>query len=109
MPAYVAPEPITSIQDPLLERPALPKPYSDSSRLAPEDAFLAHSPPRFHANAKTKSEVINGAPSTSSANLSGQRKREKDRGRSGSRRGKGEWKKLLWVKQPKCTFGFPCT
>lgn len=29
----------------------------------------------------------------------GGRRTEKDRGRSGSRRRKSEWKKLLWVKQ----------
>ncbi|KAL8772912.1 MAG: hypothetical protein Q9209_001932 [Squamulea sp. 1 TL-2023] len=99
MTTYAAPPSITSIY---LNRPALPsKPYNDSSRLAPEDAFFAHSPPRVHGEAQFKPRLAHENSSASSNNVNGRRKREKERGRSGSRRGKGEWKKLLWVKQPK--------
>ncbi|KAL8821094.1 MAG: hypothetical protein Q9223_000819 [Gallowayella weberi] len=94
---------VASISYPsLLNRPTLPpKPYSDTTRLAPEDAFFTRSPPPPRVEAKADQRVINNAPTTIHETVSGRKKREKDRGRSGSRRGKGEWKKLLWVKQPK--------
>lgn len=74
---------------------------SDPSRLAPEDAFYAHSPPR---RARQHSPLGLGASDGSSvrALTDPRRKRDKERGRSGSRRKKGQWKKLLWFKQP-CT------
>ncbi|KAL8695553.1 MAG: hypothetical protein Q9224_003359, partial [Gallowayella concinna] len=88
---------VTSIPDPsFLNKPALPpKPYSNSSRLAPEDAFFARSPPPPKVEAKINQRVINGTSAIIHETGSGRRKREKDRGRSGSRRGKGEWKKLF--------------
>ncbi|KAL8848765.1 MAG: hypothetical protein Q9221_006236 [Calogaya cf. arnoldii] len=99
---YVAPTAITGIQDVHINRPEIPfQPYSDSSRLAPDNAFFAHSPPRHRADANNIPRTLNGDPIASSTKLDRRRKREKDRGRSGSRRGKAEWKKLLWVKQPK--------
>ncbi|KAL8657390.1 MAG: hypothetical protein Q9226_001971, partial [Calogaya cf. arnoldii] len=104
---YVAPAAITGIQDVHINRPKIPsQPYSDSSRLAPDNAFFAHSPPRHRSDANNISRTLNGDSTASSSNLDRRRKREKDRGRSGSRRGKAEWKKLLWVKQPKCTLYF---
>lgn len=74
---------------------------SDPSRLAPEDAFYAHSPPR---RVRQHSPLGLGASDGSSvrALTDPRRKRDKERGRSGSRRKKGQWKKLLWFKQP-CT------
>lgn len=76
------------------------RPFSDPNRLAPEDAF-SHSPP------KKQSEL--GAPNGQLSNgvlheltRKSQRKPEKERGRSGSRRRRQEWKKLLWVPQIGC-------
>ena len=83
------------------------RPFSDPNRLAPEDAFLAHSPPRTRREQRL-TEAVNGVShgatqfSTSDDGLV-RRKRDKDRGRSGSRRRKGEWKRLLWVRHPGCT------
>lgn len=79
--------------------------FSDPNHLAPEDAFYAHSPPRRRREAVPGSNSLaNGADGallsarTVSATRS-RRTREKERGRSASRRRKGVWKKLLWVKQ----------
>ena len=83
------------------------RPFSDPNRLAPEDAFLPHSPPRTRREQRP-TEVVHGVShgatqfSTSDDGLV-RRKRDKDRGRSGSRRRKGEWKRLLWVRHPGCT------
>lgn len=103
MNTYVAPTVTSNIQDvhinPSIEAS---KPYGDTNRLAPDNAYFAHSPPRNHAEGNVISRKVNGISSASSAGLDRRRKREKDRGRSGSRRGKAEWKKLLWVKQPRC-------
>ncbi|KAL8721189.1 MAG: hypothetical protein Q9225_002075 [Loekoesia sp. 1 TL-2023] len=89
-------------QEPFDNIPALsPKPFSDPSRLAPGDAFFAPSPPRLPGDVRTYTRPINGTVDADPAVVPGRRRREKDRGRSGSRRGKGVWKKLLWVKQPK--------
>ncbi|KAI9848340.1 MAG: hypothetical protein M1838_000556 [Thelocarpon superellum] len=84
-------------------------PYrADRSHLAPEDAFFAHSPPqRPRSSSKAEAPAAgNGAVANESLKrvlLRGvngtQRRPEKERGRSGSRRRKGVWKKLLWVKQ----------
>lgn len=68
----------------------------DPSHLAPEDAFLALSPPRR----------TNGFEATGNDGLLPHhlRRRTKEAGsRSRSRRRKRPWKKLLWVKQP-CEF-----
>jgi phosphatidylinositol glycan class C protein len=69
-------------------------PISDPSRLAPEDAF--QSPPRGRRAPSPLGLGVNG---TASRGGEARRKRNKDRGRSSSRRRKGAWKKLLWVKQ----------
>ncbi|KAA6408251.1 MAG: GPI2-domain-containing protein [Lasallia pustulata] len=78
--------------------------FSDPNHLAPEDAFLAHSPPRKQrdagAHARSNGSVLNGELASARAGKSTRRPRDKERGRSGSRRRKGVWKKLLWVKQP---------
>ena len=74
--------------------------FSDPNRLAPEDAFYASSPPRRlrdDAYSRSISRKLNA--DYDSARL----RPNKDRGRSRSRRGKGGWKKLLWVKQD-CTY-----
>lgn len=77
-----------------------PRPRPDPTHLAPEDAFLAASPPRrlngFEANSKDGGLL--------SRHL---RMRDKDpASRSHSRRRKRPWKKLLWVKQS-CTSSKP--
>ena len=71
-------------------------PFSDPNRLAPEDAFYANSPPR-----QQREEVYSRSISSkiNIGNESARFRPNKDRGRSRSRRGKGGWKKLLWVKQ----------
>ena len=63
---------------------------SDPNLLSPEDAFNASSPPRRLKPAHKK-DVRNGAVDHARSG--------KERGRSGSRKRKGVWKKLLWVKQ----------
>lgn len=105
---YAVPAEPIIIQDVHTTPPLVPsKPFGDSSRLAPGNAFFAQPPPRLHAEAETLSRTLNEAPTTGSSSYDRRRKRDKDRGRSGSRRGKGEWKKLLWVKQPKCRLLVP--
>ena len=87
---------------------------TDPSRLAPEDAFYACPPPRRQGEKEAYAKVNGGHADTdpipngvrSGGNI--RRKKDKERGRSGSRRGNGVWKKLLWVKQscmsdPVCT------
>ncbi|KUJ14304.1 GPI2-domain-containing protein [Mollisia scopiformis] len=69
-----------------------PRPITtDRSLLTPEDAIYQGSPPRR----LTEARVSNGSSAT--ARLP--RERHTVRNRSGSRRRKGVWKKLLWVKQ----------
>ncbi|WPH01420.1 Hypothetical protein R9X50_00426500 [Acrodontium crateriforme] len=70
----------------------------DSDFLRPEDAIYINSPPRKMRKASPlgRSDTM----TTATAGLSDARKRrDKRRGRSSSRRRKGTWKKLLWVKQ----------
>jgi len=80
------------------------RPFSDPNRLAPEDAFFAHSPPRRQreglVNGSGDGSMINEAHINARPGINPRRRREKDRGRSGSRRRNNVWKKLLWVKQP---------
>ncbi|KAF2435638.1 GPI2-domain-containing protein [Tothia fuscella] len=75
----------------------------DPSRLAPEDAFYAQSPPRGRRAPSPLGLGLgvggNGTPKAKGRAGEARRKRTKDRGRSSSRRRKGAWKKLLWVKQ----------
>lgn len=79
------------------------RPFSDPSRLAPEDAFFAHSPHRRLGERIPDGQIeINGGDrvlGVTRTSPTSRRRREKERGRSGSRRRKGAWKKLLWVKQ----------
>ena len=77
---------------------------ADQSYLRPEDAFYAHSPPRRPSRQHSHNEP-NGAVTTAVSGDSRMR-RDKRRNRSSSRRRrsgntvpKGQWKKLLWVKQ----------
>ncbi|KAI4190556.1 MAG: hypothetical protein L6R41_000708 [Letrouitia leprolyta] len=87
--------------------PLPPKPFTDPSRLAPEDAFLAQSPLHLPGDLRTYTRPINssnGNTDAPSSLASGRERREKDRGRSGSRRRKGVGRKILWVKKPKCRF-----
>ncbi|KAL8943383.1 MAG: hypothetical protein Q9216_001092 [Gyalolechia sp. 2 TL-2023] len=84
--------------------PLPPKPFTDPNRLAPQDAFLAQSPSHLPGDFRTYTRPINSTVEAPSSLSSARKRRDKDRGRSGSRRGKGVWKKLLWVKQPKCNF-----
>ncbi|KAL8660358.1 MAG: hypothetical protein Q9202_006629 [Teloschistes flavicans] len=93
--------------DSLSTRPALPpKPFSESRRLAPEDAIFSNTPIRAQRDLKAYVRNNTGTIDADRPVVPAPRRREKDRGRSGSRRGKAEWKKLLWVKQPKCYFIF---
>ncbi|KAI9715852.1 MAG: hypothetical protein M1812_005672 [Candelaria pacifica] len=82
---------------------------SDPNRLAPEDAFFAHSPPRRRRPVEEigsasdthdghKDAAVNGPQDRTARG--NRRRRDRERGRSGSRRRKGVWKKILWVKQP---------
>lgn len=81
---------------PLLEH----RPFTDPNRLAPEDAFFAHSPPRRREESHRRpTATTSPADHKTIRGPSGRRQIDKERGRSGSRRRKGEWKKLLWVKQ----------
>ena len=84
--------------------PPFHRTFSDSNHLAPEDAFLpqSSSSKRRDSEAHTRSSggIVNGDLTDVRAGGSARRPRDKERGRSGSRRRKGVWKKLLWVKQP---------
>ncbi|KAH8748382.1 phosphatidylinositol N-acetylglucosaminyltransferase-domain-containing protein [Hyaloscypha finlandica] len=103
-----APPPSATITEPLppLTRSTTLPLYSyrpittDRTLLAPEDAIYQGSPPRKQSPAVVKVvrdlHMTNGTNGT--ARVSG-RTRHKDRPRSGSRRRKGTWKKLLWVNQ----------
>ncbi|KAI9808600.1 MAG: hypothetical protein M1825_003750 [Sarcosagium campestre] len=72
---------------------------TDPSLLGPEHAF-AQSPPRKTVQIKPgqSAQHISSASATLTSARSPHRRRDADRGRSGSRR-KRVWKKLLWVKQ----------
>ena len=94
---------LMSADDSTIQSSSQLPPLTDPARLAPEDAFTAHSPPRRQ---RDKEEYIKGNGTYADANSisvrSGgkvRRRRGKERGRSGSRRNNGVWKKLLWVKQ----------
>lgn len=75
---------------------------SDRSLLTPEDAIYQMSPPRKQSAAVSKLQkelrMTGGPIEAARRGRSGQ----KSGSRSGSRRRKGTWKKLLWVKQS-CT------
>ncbi|KAF1983861.1 GPI2-domain-containing protein [Aulographum hederae CBS 113979] len=81
----------TPIRTFAIPRPDIPEP----NRLAPEDAYLAHSPPRRGRQRSPLGLSANEGPSAVIAEP--RRKRNKDRHRSSS--GRKTWKKLLWVKQ----------
>ncbi len=81
---------------PVLNRHLTP---SDPSRLAPEDAFTNSPPRKEWRQSPSATEQGNGSVSVARVTSDARRKREKARDRSGSRRRKGTWKKLLWVKQ----------
>ena len=74
---------------------------TDRSLLTPEDAIYQGSPPRKQSSAVNKLQkelrMTNGV--NGDIPRLPRRERHKDRNRSGSRRRKGTWKKLLWVKQ----------
>ena len=89
------------------KKPPIPhRPFSDPNRLAPEDAFYAHSPPgrQLSIDRYGPLDSLSGMADDLSIRPAGstRRRRGKDRGRSGSRRGRGVWKTLLWVKQKDC-------
>lgn len=85
----------------LNHRPSIEhRPFTDPNRLAPEDAFFAHSPPRRREEPyRRPTATFSTVDHTTIRGPSSRRHIDKERGRSGSRRRKGEWKKLLWVKQ----------
>ncbi|KAK5131962.1 hypothetical protein LTR08_000474 [Meristemomyces frigidus] len=71
----------------------------DHSRLHPEDALPLSSPPRKAQRQRSplgRSDTVTTAIHTSESQRA---RKERRRGRSGSRRRKGTWKKLLWIKQ----------
>lgn len=70
------------------------RPFSDPSRLAPEDA---QSPPKKHRD--RHDETIDQDPLSSRIAANVRRRREKESRRSRSGRRPNEWKKLLWIKQ----------
>ena len=107
-----APPTSTTVLDPVSDSlprltriTSLPAPVrpvaTDRSLLTPEDAIYQGSPPRKHSAAVSKLQkelsLTNGV--SADAIRSSRRARHKDRNRSTSRRRKGTWKKLLWVKQ----------
>lgn len=110
VPNQVLPTPmaITGPAPPLTRNTTLPSKVqsltTDHSLLTPEDAIYQGSPPRKQSAAVNKLQkdlrMTNGTDSAIGAagRLPG-RSRHKDTNRSGSRRRKGTWKKLLWVKQ----------
>ncbi|KAF2397445.1 GPI2-domain-containing protein [Trichodelitschia bisporula] len=65
----------------------------DPSRLAPEDAFYAHSPPR-----RQRARSPLGLDGAARGDKSEVTRRLSER-RSSGRRRKSQWRKLLWVKQ----------
>lgn len=85
----------------------------DPNRLAPEDAYYAHSPPRLRpqldnhgANVQTLNGVVTNPaavaalrPPPAVPGAEAKKEVRKVRGASRRRRRKGAWKKLLWVKQ----------
>ena len=80
----------------------------DPNYLAPEDAFFPHFPSRPQRDNRIAAEVDGSIYTAKDYGARTDRplgrKREKERGSSGSRRRKGEWKKLLWVRHPGCTY-----
>lgn len=73
------------------------------SHLHPQDAFYAHSPPRRSSRQRSQHEQDGTITAGANADV---RRRDKRRNRSRSRRErtgntvpKGQWRKLLWVKQ----------
>lgn len=82
------------------------RPFSDPNLLAPEDAF-AHSPHRREREKDIQGRSSSAKEDARHSNVrmapTSRRKGDKERGRSGSRRRKREWTKLLWVKQA-CMF-----
>lgn len=104
--------------------PAPSRVLSDRSLLAPEDAFSASSPPRKQqrwtgsagdaarlwdnestrswdhaANSPSGSVIGDHESGHRLSSPSARRRREKARRQGGGQRRKGQWKKLLWVKQ----------
>ncbi|KAK5117513.1 hypothetical protein LTR85_008898 [Meristemomyces frigidus] len=74
--------------------------HQDHSHLRPEDAIPANSPPR---KVQRKSSPLGRSDTVTAATVNhtteSRARKDRRRGRSGSRRQKGTWKKLLWVKQ----------
>jgi hypothetical protein len=108
-----APPPSATITEPLppLSRSTTLPLYSyrpittDRTLLTPEDAIYHGSPPRKQSPAVSRlAKDLRMTPGTNGSTTgSSERVRHKDRTRSGSRRRKRTWKKLLWVKQS-CAF-----
>ncbi|KAJ9402146.1 hypothetical protein DTO282F9_910 [Paecilomyces variotii] len=85
----------------------------DPNRLAPEDAYYAHSPPRLRSRVGTDRanyRAVNGVaansgtsatlrPPSTVPNAEAAKELRSVRASSRRRRRKGAWKKLLWVKQ----------
>lgn len=96
-----------------LKPPPPQRPPPDPSRLAPEDAYHAHSPPRLRSqldNHAANLRLVNGPVATPAAvaalrpppavpGTEPLKEKQRSRGSSRRRKRKGAWKKLLWVKQ----------
>lgn len=111
---YQTPQPPASVSQPTLPPltrgttlpPILHRNSTDRSLLAPEDAIYAGSPPRKQSAGISKLQkdlrMTNGG-GDDIIRLQKRGRHKERNGRSGSsRRRKGTWKKLLWVKQT-CT------
>ncbi|KAL6713500.1 glycosylphosphatidylinositol anchor biosynthesis [Lecanora helva] len=88
----------------IAKKPPIPhRPFSDPNHLAPEDAFHTHDYSRRQQRAESflsLDDELAAARSGLSKDVGvARRRRRKGRGRSGSRFGRSDWKKLLWVDQ----------
>ena len=101
----LAPQSSATVLPPLTRATTLPgnvrSVATDRSLLAPEDAIYQGSPPKRQSgavNTLQKNLRMTNGTNGDAARLHRPR-RPKEENRSGSRRRKGTWKKLLWVKQ----------
>lgn len=106
-PAERSPAPV--IHYDVSNKPPVPqRPYTNPNLLSP-DAIHSQFPPRIpppppepeHFSQEDR-DIVEGDTLSLGRSSRSRRRRRRDAGRSGTRRGKGVWKKLLWVKQRDC-------
>ena len=92
-------------------KPPVPKrPYTNPNLLSPDAAFYAHVPPARQQTLESDHfsqedrDTVDGDTLSLGRGSKSRRRRRKDGVRSGGRRGKPVWKKLLWVKQRDCPY-----